>query len=74
MRWHRELTNGDVSVAHSLLNTHTAITVGGGGQRCAGLHGAYSYPPEWPCSQADWALKVLDAETRGEVAPTVEAV
>lgn len=68
--WHRELTAGDVQVAHTILNTHTRYVDAQGADRCAGLHGARPYGPRWPCSQANWALDALDAETRGTVAYT----
>ncbi|EXG80029.1 hypothetical protein [Cryptosporangium arvum] len=66
MRWHRDLTGGDVSTAHALLNQHSRY-VEGGVDRCAGLHGAHAQAPRWPCSQASWAISALAAEDRGEV-------
>lgn len=66
MFWHRPLTPEDVSTANRIAPQHVEYR----GYCSSATH--LINAPVWPCEQALWARRTLDAEQRGEIQPTPE--
>jgi hypothetical protein len=64
--WERCLTGDDVDTARRIAPMHRPLDEGASATVCA--HAGHRITPAaWPCREAVWAQRVVDAAERGEI-------